>query len=78
MSFFLSFFWEIPGDVESALTMTNELLQLLPSHERANGNKVYYEKELKELSVKKKVKGDDGTDETPKSDLVSLNEKNKF
>lgn len=59
------------GNVESALSMTNELLQLIPNHERANGNKIYYEKELKELSLKKKVKGDDGTDETPKSDLVS-------
>lgn len=52
--------------------MTNELLQLIPNHERATGNKLYYEKELKELSVRKKVKGDDGTDETPKSDLVSI------
>lgn len=52
--------------------MTNELLQLIPNHERATGNKVYYEKELKELSVRKKVKGDDGTDDTPKSDLVTL------
>lgn len=72
--FFCCNFWlslQIAGDVESALSMTNELLQLLPTHERANGNKVYYEKELKELSAKKKVKGDDGSDETPKSDLVS-------
>lgn len=59
------------GNVASALTMTNELLELRPNHERANGNKVYYEKELKEMSVKKKVKGDDGSDDTPKSDLVS-------
>lgn len=52
--------------------MTNELLQLIPNHERAFGNKLYYEKELKELSTKKKVKGDDGTDEIPISNLVCL------
>ncbi|XP_065371276.1 prolyl 4-hydroxylase subunit alpha-1 [Calliphora vicina] len=66
---YLAFSTYKQGNVESALSMTNELLQLIPDHERASGNKVYYEKELKELSVRKKVKGDDGTDETPKSDL---------
>lgn len=60
------------GDVEKALDMTNELLQLKPDHKRANGNKFYYEKEIKELAEKKKVKGDDGTDEIPISDLVSI------
>lgn len=58
------------GNVESALTMTNELLQLLPDHERANGNKKFYEKEIAQLKEKLKVKGDDGSDATPVSDLV--------
>lgn len=56
--------------MESALTMTNELLQLLPNHERANGNKKFYEKEIAHLKQLRKMKGDDGTDEIPVSDLV--------
>lgn len=51
--------------------MTNELLQLLPNHERANGNKKFYEKEIAHLHELRKMKGDDGTDEMPVSDLVS-------
>lgn len=51
--------------------MTNELLQLLPHHERANGNKRFYEKEIAQQLQLRKMKGDDGTDEMPKSDLVS-------
>lgn len=50
--------------------MTNELLQLLPNHERANGNKKFYEKEIAHLKQLRKMKGDDGTDEIPVSDLV--------
>lgn len=53
--------------------MTNELLELLPNHERALGNKGFYEKEIAELKATKKVKGDDGSEDTPISDLVSLN-----
>lgn len=44
--------------------MTNELLELLPNHERANGNKAFYEKELaKEIELKadKMLRGDDGS-----------------
>lgn len=52
--------------------MTNELLQLLPNHERANGNKKFYEKEIAHLKQLRKMKGDDGTDEMPVSDLVSF------
>ncbi|KAL9891733.1 prolyl 4-hydroxylase subunit alpha-1-like isoform 2-T2 [Glossina fuscipes fuscipes] len=66
---YLAFSTYKQGNVETALLMTNELLQLIPNHERANGNKVYYEKELKEITMKKRVKGDDGSDDTPKSDL---------
>lgn len=51
--------------------MTNELLQLTPDHERARGNKVFYEKEIAELKAESKVKGDDGSESTPVSDLVS-------
>lgn len=43
--------------------MTNELLELAPNHERAVGNKRYYEKELakeKVASEDKRLRGDDG------------------
>lgn len=41
--------------------MTNELLEILPNHERANGNKPFYEKELAEQKSTKMMRGDDGT-----------------
>ncbi|KAH8363391.1 hypothetical protein KR084_009467 [Drosophila pseudotakahashii] len=66
---YLAFSTYKEGNIESALTMTNELLQLLPHHERANGNKRFYEKEIASQLQLKKMKGDDGTDEMPKSDL---------
>lgn len=46
--------------------MTNELLDLVPNHERAVGNKLFYEKELaKETEAKadKMLRGDDGSPE---------------
>eukprot|EP00099_Drosophila_melanogaster_P029123 NP_733371.1 prolyl-4-hydroxylase-alpha EFB [Drosophila melanogaster] len=66
---YLAFSTYKEGNIESALTMTNELLQLLPHHERANGNKRFYEKEIAQQLQLRKMKGDDGTDEMPKSDL---------
>ncbi|XP_001357662.1 prolyl 4-hydroxylase subunit alpha-1 [Drosophila pseudoobscura] len=66
---YLAFSTYKEGNVESALVMTNELLQLLPNHERANGNKRFYEKEIAHQKEMKKMKGDDGTDEMPVSDL---------
>ncbi|KAK9754306.1 2OG-Fe(II) oxygenase superfamily [Popillia japonica] len=48
------------GDVGLALDLTNKLLELIPTHERAIGNKVYYEDEIaKSNSVQRK-----GEDET--------------
>ncbi|XP_054081774.1 prolyl 4-hydroxylase subunit alpha-1 [Zeugodacus cucurbitae] len=66
---YLAFSTYKQGNVESALTMTNELLELTPNHERARGNKVFYEKEIAELKAESKVKGDDGSESTPVSDL---------
>lgn len=52
--------------------MTNELLEIIPDHERASGNKVYYEKELGKEQFEnlgdKKLKGDDGSDELESQD----------
>ena len=53
--------------------MTNQLLELLPNHERANGNKAFYEKHLKEednTKPDKKLKGDDGSDELDEDIVV--------
>lgn len=35
------------GQVKSALHLTEELLMILPTHQRAQGNKLYYQEELK-------------------------------
>lgn len=54
------------GNIQSALEMTNELLELAPGHERAIGNKIFYEKELKkeaEVKADKMLRGDDGSPE---------------
>lgn len=55
--------------------MTNELLQLLPEHERALGNKKYYEKELnKETVVRhdKQLRGDDGSADTGLNQVMEI------
>lgn len=54
----------IAGNIRSALELTNELLELAPNHERASGNKLFYEKELSleaEQKADKMLRGDDGT-----------------
>lgn len=53
------------GDVRNALDMTNELLELAPEHQRARGNKHYYERELLKLNQKSRLRGDDGSDDVP-------------
>lgn len=60
------------GNVVVALQMTNELLDLTPGHERAVGNKAYYENEMRNdrdalaakmagLGEKDRLRGDDGS-----------------
>lgn len=64
------------GNIRSALDMTNELLQLSPNHERAAGNKMYYERELARKSTEstdRKLRGDDGSDELEKSVVQTTN-----
>lgn len=53
----------IKGNVNAALVMTNELLEILPNHERAKGNKGYYEKELAEIKSTRNKRGDDGSED---------------
>ncbi|XP_055525461.1 prolyl 4-hydroxylase subunit alpha-1-like [Wyeomyia smithii] len=53
------------GNMQTALVMTNELLELVPNHERAIGNKAYYEKELEKEATQKALRGDDGSENVP-------------
>jgi hypothetical protein len=55
------------GNVRTALRLTNELLEILPGHQRAQGNKIYYETTLsKQPSSKRK-----GEDESEYNEEVS-------
>lgn len=53
----------IKGNIRTALDLTNQLLELAPNHERATGNKVYYEKQLATSNDDKMLRGDDGSPE---------------
>lgn len=49
------------GNVPLALDLTNKLLELIPTHSRALGNKVYYEESMKKTDTLQR-KGDDETE----------------
>lgn len=56
--------------------MTNELLELVPTHERALGNRAYYQKEIQsKASQSKKKRGEDGQDDTAVPEQVRRLEK---
>ncbi|KAI4458943.1 prolyl 4-hydroxylase alpha subunit [Holotrichia oblita] len=48
------------GDVRLALDLTNKLLELVPTHEKALNNKVYYEVEIVKSNTAQR-KGEDGS-----------------
>lgn len=55
--------------------MTNELLLLLPEHERALGNKKYYEKELDKETVlrnDRQLRGDNGSADTGLNQVMKI------
>lgn len=52
--------------------MTNELLELVPSHQRALGNRAYYQEEIQKSQDKRK-RGEDGKNDVPVASQVSLN-----
>ncbi|XP_060526427.1 prolyl 4-hydroxylase subunit alpha-1 isoform X2 [Cylas formicarius] len=60
---YLAFSTYKQGDIPLALDLTNKLLELVPSHPRALGNKVYYEDELTRATSSPSAmkKGDDGS-----------------
>ena len=47
------------GNVHSALEMTDELLSLVPNHNRAIGNRVYYIQDIAQRGLSQK-RGEDG------------------
>nr|XP_053628395.1 prolyl 4-hydroxylase subunit alpha-1-like isoform X1 [Cherax quadricarinatus]XP_053628396.1 prolyl 4-hydroxylase subunit alpha-1-like isoform X1 [Cherax quadricarinatus]XP_053628397.1 prolyl 4-hydroxylase subunit alpha-1-like isoform X1 [Cherax quadricarinatus]XP_053628398.1 prolyl 4-hydroxylase subunit alpha-1-like isoform X1 [Cherax quadricarinatus]XP_053628399.1 prolyl 4-hydroxylase subunit alpha-1-like isoform X1 [Cherax quadricarinatus]XP_053628401.1 prolyl 4-hydroxylase subunit alpha- len=55
---YLAFSTYMQGNVRQALKLTNELLVERPNHQRAQGNKVYYEETLQAQLAKKR--GEDG------------------
>ncbi|XP_014213956.1 prolyl 4-hydroxylase subunit alpha-1 [Copidosoma floridanum] len=72
---YLAFSTYMQGNVVRALSMTNELLDLVPTHQRALGNRVYYQEEIqKKTNESRKKRGEDGTDDTP-SPHYSVQEK---
>ncbi|KRT80516.1 hypothetical protein AMK59_8778 [Oryctes borbonicus] len=52
------------GNTVLALDLTNKLLELIPSHSRALGNKIYYEDEIAKTERRKR-KGEDEVPEAP-------------
>nr|CAD7453803.1 unnamed protein product [Timema tahoe] len=71
---YLAFSTYMQGNVHRALKLTDELLEILPNHERAVGNKVYY---LQDLEKRKKgqKRGEDGADDTPADEPYTVTEK---
>jgi prolyl 4-hydroxylase len=62
----------VSGNVVRALSMTNELLELVPTHQRALGNRAYYQEEIqKKTNESRRKRGEDGTKDTPAVDKVS-------
>ena len=56
-----------------ALSMTNELLDMVPAHQRALGNRAYYQEEIqKRTNESRRKRGEDGTDDTAVPDQVSV------
>lgn len=61
------------GNVVRALSMTNELLELVPSHQRALGNRAYYQEEIqKRTNESRRKRGEDGSEDSPAADQVSF------
>ncbi|KAI1292184.1 Prolyl 4-hydroxylase subunit alpha-2 [Halotydeus destructor] len=56
---YLAFSTYSEGNIRHALKLTNDLLELLPNHERALGNKVYYDDMIKK-QTESKLRGDEG------------------
>lgn len=58
------------GNVLTALEMTDELLTLVPNHNRAIGNRVYYLQDIAQKGLSKR-KGEDGQEDSAVNAQVS-------
>lgn len=55
------------------MSMTNELLELVPTHQRALGNRDYYQEEIqKRANQVKRKRGEDGSDDSGLLDKVKF------
>ncbi|KAF7990836.1 hypothetical protein HCN44_000641 [Aphidius gifuensis] len=71
---YLAFSTYMQGNVARALSMTNELLELVPSHQRALGNRAYYQEEIQKIKVNKK-RGEDGKNDVRLTSQFTVVEK---
>ncbi|CAG9839196.1 unnamed protein product [Diabrotica balteata] len=69
---YLAFSTYKQGNIHLALDLTNKLLEIVPTHPRALGNKVYYEDELQKSISSPKKKGDDESEDIQQQDEVHV------
>ncbi|KAJ8675754.1 hypothetical protein QAD02_011540 [Eretmocerus hayati] len=63
---YLAFSTYMQGNVVRALSMTNELLDLVPTHQRALGNRAYYQDEIqKRTNESRRKRGEDESEDVP-------------
>lgn len=60
------------GNTVRALQMTNELLEIVPQHERALSNKAFYERELAKIKKQQALRGDNGANDVPAAEFDAL------
>ncbi|XP_057666145.1 prolyl 4-hydroxylase subunit alpha-1 [Diorhabda carinulata] len=75
---YLAFSTYKQGNVHLALDLTNKLLEIIPTHTRALGNKVYYEDELQKTTDTPKKKGDDESEEIQQDEEVHTAEADPY
>ncbi|XP_063244081.1 prolyl 4-hydroxylase subunit alpha-1 isoform X2 [Bacillus rossius redtenbacheri] len=62
---YLAFSTYMQGNVNVALELTDELLEMVPDHQRALGNRVYYLADIERLGKDRRKRGEDGEDDPP-------------
>lgn len=62
---YLAFSIYMEGNLPMAMRLTKELLEIVPTHERANGNLKFYENKITEQTEQKKRGEDEEEKETP-------------
>ncbi|GLV45494.1 prolyl-4-hydroxylase-alpha EFB [Carabus blaptoides fortunei] len=70
---YLAFSTYMQGNTPLALQLTKELLEIIPTHQRAIGNKAYYEEAIEKIVVEKK-KGEDESADVEAAERVTVAE----